>query len=231
MTNIMIVEDQSFVADAFEMTINSMAGMQVVAVEKNAEGAISTFNDISGTTPVDIILMDLRIPVNHGSTQAEAAGIDCARTIIKNSHSLNKVVKVIMLTSSSNGLFVIKSRRMGAHGYLSKNCGMPVMRNALQQVAAGGYYYEREAEMAAKSYKIENPLWEKLIKIELSEREEKVFPLIADGLSNKEMASELCIAIKTLEPILKNLRNKFDVSNNSELIIKAIELGFYDPLI
>jgi DNA-binding NarL/FixJ family response regulator len=157
----------------------------------------------------DIILMDINLP--------DTNGIELCEIITKK----YPTVKVIALSTFTQGTYVRKMIESGANGYLLKNADKHEILKAINSVLNGNNYLTHEAEMALR---YENEQLSKLPK--LTKRETEVLLLIANGLTNLQISEKLFISIDTVDSHRKNLHTKLNVKNTAMLIKFANENGF-----
>jgi DNA-binding NarL/FixJ family response regulator len=106
----------------------------------------------------------------------------------------------------------------GAKGYLLKNAGKDEILEAIDQVMKGGKYLSREAENVLENAKNQNiPI--------LTRREKEVLQLIANGLTNNQIADQLFISPTTVDTHRTSILSKFEVKNTANLIRQAVAFG------
>ena len=159
----------------------------------------------------DIILSDLAMP--------GGGGLDAVRQI----RQQNITVPVLILSIYPEDQYALRVIKAGAAGYLNKDAAPEELINAIQRILSGKRHIsETVAELLSLSLHQadETPLHELL-----SEREYKVFRLIAEGKSNAAIAEELLIGCTTVRTYRSRILNKMNKKNNAELIQYAIENG------
>jgi len=159
----------------------------------------------------DIILSDLAMP--------GGGGLDAVRQI----RQQNITVPVLILSIYPEDQYALRVIKAGAAGYLNKDAAPEELINAIQRILSGKRHIsETVAELLSLSLHQadETPSHELL-----SEREYKVFRLIAEGKSNAAIAEELLIGCTTVSTYRSRILNKMNKKNNAELIQYAIENG------
>ncbi|MHB1147532.1 MAG: response regulator [Lutibacter sp.] len=153
----------------------------------------------------DVILMDINLP--------DISGIDLCK-VVKTKYPN---IHIIGLSSFNQQSFIQKMLDNGASGYLLKNATQEELVYAIKAVNEGEIFLSDEAELTVQ--KNENS------KIPIvTRREKEVLLLIADGLTNNEIASKLFISITTVDTHRKNLLAKFEVKNTASLIRMAVQI-------
>ncbi|WP_126969545.1 response regulator [Gynurincola endophyticus] len=199
--SIMIIDDHTLIRETWSFLLNRNGSFEVIAEVGNGHDAIEIVKDLRP----HIILLDINMaPIN---------GFDVLKSIRK----LSPGSKVIGISMHSQPSYAKKMLRLGARGYVTKNSPRQEMLDAIREVHNGNIYICQE---------VKNILSEQILTDEdefpglktLSERELEVIHLIRDGLSSKEVAHRLQIAIKTVEVHRHNILKKLKVKNTASLI-------------
>ncbi len=146
----------------------------------------------------DVILMDINLP--------NESGIDLCKVVKEKYPS----VFVIGLSTFNQQSFIEKMIEHGASGYVLKNATQMELMEAINAVIKGKKYLSLEAARALRKNNTDQ--------IVLTRREKEVLELIADGLTNNEIAKKLFVSNTTIESHRKNLLSKFRVNNTASLI-------------
>ena len=155
----------------------------------------------------DVILMDISLPGK--------SGIELCKEVKEKYPS----VFVIGLSTFNQQSFIQKMMDNGASGYVLKNATQKELMEAIQAVAIGKTYLSEEAATSLRKYaESEIPV--------ITRREKEVLELIADGLTNGEIAQKLFISTTTVDSHRKNLLAKFEANNTALLIRTAAQLHF-----
>lgn len=153
----------------------------------------------------DIILMDINLP--------DSSGIDLCRKVLE----AHPGIRIIGLSTFNQQSFIRKMMENGASGYVLKNAGQQELMEGIRTVMAGNQYLSHEAAQSLRSHaSAEFPV--------LTRREKEVLELIADGLTNHEIAERLFISSTTVDTHRKNLLFKFDARNVASLIKMAMQM-------
>lgn len=151
----------------------------------------------------DIILMDISMPGK--------SGIELCKEVKEKYPS----VFVIGLSTFNQQSFIQKMMDNGASGYVLKNASQEELMEAIEAVAKGNTYLSDEAASSLRKYaESEIPV--------ITRREKEVLELIAEGMTNNEIAAKLFISTTTVDTHRKNLLAKFDVKNTASLIKIAV---------
>ncbi len=152
----------------------------------------------------DVILMDINLP--------DISGIDLCK-IVKEKYPS---VFIIGLSTFNQQSFIQKMMDNGASGYVLKNATQDELTDAIVQVMKGKIYLSEEASHTLRTDVSAN--------IILTRREKEVLELIADGLTNNEIAQKLFISVTTVDTHRKNLLAKFEAKNIASLVKAAVQM-------
>lgn len=210
--NVMIVDDHDMVRTGLRTYLMLEPKLQVIAEANNGQEALQWLNSNRENRLPDIILMDLMMP--------EMDGIQTTKAVIAQFPDM----KIVMLTSFLEDDKVYEAIEAGAVSYVLKTVsaeeliyaiqgafkGMPVMTSDVSQALTRGLR-QRTAQSGDEG---------------LTEREKEVLLLIADGLSNKEIAEELHISVKTVKTHVSNLLMKCELEDRTQLAVLAHRKGW-----
>ena len=208
--NILIVEDHELTRFGLKTAFEGVEFVGELLESESAEKAIEIFNN----TPIDIVIMDLGL---RGMNGIEAT---------KKIKSLNKDVKIIILTSHNDEKEVLNSLRAGANAYCSKEINPQRLIQVVQSVADGAAWFDPSianivlratanspvisAENNAKNY-------------DLTTRESQILKLMTEGYSNMEIAQILVISINTTKAHVANILQKLEVDDRLQAALKALK--------
>lgn len=158
----------------------------------------------------DVVLMDINMPVMNG--------VEAAEVFKENFPS----IKLLVLSMHDDRNYVMNMARAGAKGYVLKTASADEMLMAVKSVHMGGIYYSPSVAeiLLSKDQQSSNDT--------LSLREQGVLKLLAQGMSNKEMARELDISIRTVETHRRNIKLKLEISTTPALVRYAIDEGLVE---
>lgn len=156
----------------------------------------------------EVILMDINLP--------DKSGIDLCREV----KELYPAVNVLGLSTFNQQSFIEKMMNNGASGYVIKNATQQELMEAIHAVAKGKQYLSFDAALALRKPDTQTgaPV--------ITRREKEVLELIADGMTNNEIARQLFISTTTVDTHRKNLLTKFEAKNTASLIRIAAQLKF-----
>lgn len=209
---IMIVDDHDMVRIGLRTYLMLEPKFEVIAEAGNGADAVKQLQELGEVERPHIVLMDLMMP--------EMDGIAATRAIMANHPNM----KIVMLTSFLEDDKVYGAIEAGAVSYVLKTVsaeeliyaingafkGMPVMTADVSQALTRGLR-QRNAQSGDE---------------DLTEREKEVLLLIADGQSNKEIAEELHISIKTVKTHVSNLLMKCELEDRTQLAVLAHRKGW-----
>ena len=210
---VLLVDDQSLVRSGFRMLIDSEDDMDVVGEASNGAEALQVLR----TTPVDVALMDIRMPVMDG--------VEATRRIVESALE----TKVLVLTTFDLDEYVFAALKAGASGFLLKDARPDDLLSAIRNVAAG------EAVVAPSATK---RLLEHVVPILpnrpgaederlglLTDREREVLVEIAGGATNAEISANLYMAEGTVKTHIGRLLSKLQCRDRVGLVLFAYEVG------
>lgn len=168
----------------------------------------------------DIILMDLEMP--------EMDGIETSHALL--SHAKYKDIKIIVLTMHENEKFILQLIEKGVYGYLLKDVSIEEILKAIEAVSEGQYYInQRTFNVLRKDIKISTKFQNEFDQEseKLTSREEEILMLICKEYTNREMADELNLSIRTIDGHRNRILKKTGMKNTAGLIKYALRSGFY----
>jgi DNA-binding NarL/FixJ family response regulator len=214
---VLVADDQAAVRGAFAALIDAQGQMQVVGEATNGREAV----DLARRVFPHVVLMDIRMPVLDG---LEATRLICADAQLAGT-------RVLVLTTFDADEYVYGALRAGASGFLLKDARPRDLLQAIETVAAGDALLAPSitrrliAEFAARRDPAEPPV----ALGELTEREREILRLVAEGLSNAEIAGRLVISPLTAKTHVSNVLRKLDCRDRAALVALAYEVGLVAP--
>lgn len=197
---VFITDDHYMVIEGIRSLLQNETGIEWVGHASNGASCLAFLQQ---QLP-DIILMDINLP--------EISGIDLCKQVRLKYPS----VFVIGLSTFNQQSFIQKMIDNGASGYVLKNATKEELLEAIQTVAKGKTYLSHEAAQSLrKSNNAEKPV--------LTSREKEVLELIANGMTNNEIAQQLFLSVATVDTHRKNLLAKFNCRNIASLIKFAVQ--------
>ena len=214
MVKVLICDDQAVVCEGLELILNADPEIEVVGLAYDGSEALEM---IPGTQP-DLVLMDLNMPVMNG--------IHATREIKKGYPE----IKVLVLTTFGEDEWVFDAVRSGADGYLLKGTPREKLVAAVKGTAAGEAHIDPEVGGKLLAQVAQNPAQQDTtVAADLSERELEVLKLLAQGLTNAEIAERLYLTRGTVRNYVSAILGKLDVDDRTQAAILAIRHGLVTP--
>jgi DNA-binding NarL/FixJ family response regulator len=197
---VLIADDHAVVREGLAAILNRQPDLEVVAEASDGLEALSEWRRLRP----DLCLLDLRMP-----------GLD-AIGVIEHMRREDPNARAVVLTTYDNDEGIYQSVRVGARGYLLKDCHREALLDCLRRVAAGEICLP--AEVAAK-------LAQRVHADHLTAREVDVLSLLVRGHNNKDIAQQLLIGENTVKTHLKGIFSKLGVLSRAEAIAVATRRG------
>ncbi len=205
---VLLVDDHKIVLDGVEALLSDLEGFNCVATADNGQKAL----DLLKVFEIDVILMDIDMPVMNGMEATKAVKRDYPN------------VKVISLTQHSERGMVKQLLECGSDGYLLKNINRDELALAIRKVYEGQNYFSSEVTMSLAGKAVEKNASGS--DVEITEREIEILTLIAEGFSSKQIGEQLFISPRTVDTHRTTLMNKLDIHNIAGLIRFALKNGY-----
>jgi DNA-binding NarL/FixJ family response regulator len=219
---VLLVDDQQLVRTGFRMILADEAGIDVVGEAADGREAVAS----AGRLHPDVVVMDIRMPVMDG---VEATG----RILGGAAATGGGAPRVLILTTFDTDEHVVDALRAGASGFLLKDVTPADFVAAIQVVASGDALIapsvtRRLLERFAQPGAPGDPERDRVLG-QLTEREHEVLVLVAQGLSNREIADRLVLAEPTVKTHVSHLLLKLDLRDRAQLVVLAYESGVVRP--
>ncbi len=202
---ILLVDDHVLVRDALAMLVKSQPDMVISGLANSAQQALEL---LESGTEADLVITDLNLPT--------MTGFDLLAEIKRRHFEL----KTVILSMQGSDSDVDRAITLGGSGYLLKSIDTDELLFAIRHIAKGNMYICSES--AVKLLKVYNSMQAKVgyqrIALELSDREDEILQLIAQGLTNVEMADKLFLSKRTIEGHRQSLLEKTNSKNTATLI-------------
>ena len=209
---ILIADDHAVVREGTRQILEQEPDMEVVAEAGDGQEAVR----LGGSSKPNVAIIDIAMP--------KLDGIEATRQI----KALYPTIGVLILSAYDDDQFVFSLLEAGAAGYLLKSVRGSELIDAVRAIYAGESVLHPTIarkvlnRFASTSSK---PQEQKLSEI-LSEREMEVLKLATRGLSNQEIANELCLSLRTVQAHLGHIFNKLKVSSRTEAVVRALKEGW-----
>lgn len=212
---VVVADDQTVVREGIVMLLGLLPGIEVVGAAGDGEEAVKLVAELAP----DVVLMDLRMP--------RCDGVEATRRI----RAEHPGTQVVVLTTFADDESLFPALRAGARGYLTKDAGGDEIVRAVESVLSGD---------AGLSPSVQRRLLERLSQPEpqparaeppdgLTTRETEVLVLIAEGLSNQEIARRLHVSTATVKTHINNLFAKAGVKDRAQAVRYAYGKGLVRP--
>jgi DNA-binding NarL/FixJ family response regulator len=206
---VLIADDHIIFLDGLVALLDSVDDIEVVGTAQDGQQAVLQ----AGSSQPDVILMDILMP--------ELNGIEATRMIIQASPHIG----VIMLTMFEDDESVFSAMRAGARGYILKGAGQDDVLRAIRAVNRGEALFGPSIATRLMDF-FKTPETEPPQAFpELTERENEILALIAQGASNEAIAKQLNISLKTVRNHVSNIYNKMQVTDRVQAVLRAREAG------
>jgi len=210
---LLLVDDQRLMRDGLRTILELEPDLIVTAEAENGAQALEAYDQAEP----DVVLMDIRMP--------EMDGVEATRRLLETDPEAH----VIILTTFDDDQYVFEALRAGALGYLLKDVSGAELAEAIRTVVEGGALIEPSVarKMVAEFARLTPRSADSAAKMvdPLSEREEEVLRLLAQGLSNREIAARAHLAEGTVKNYVSSILSKTGARDRTQAALKAKELG------
>jgi len=200
---ILAVDDHPLLREGIAALLANQKDMKLVAEASNGREAIAQFR----AQRPDVTLMDLQMP--------ELNGIDAIIAIREEFPQ----ARVIVLTTYTGDVQIVRALKAGAQGYLLKNLLHKELLDAIRSVHGGKRILTPELSVEVASHAVDDSL---------TPAEISVLRLIADGNANKQIADRLSISEETVKSRVKNILSKLDANDRTHAVTIAVKRGIID---
>ncbi|MGW2049063.1 response regulator [Streptomyces sp. NPDC001858] len=213
---VVVADDQTIVREGIVMLLGLLPGVEVVGAAADGDEAVRLVGELAP----DVVLMDLRMP--------RCDGVEATRRI----RTEHPATQVVVLTTYADDESLFPALKAGARGYLTKDAGGDEIVRAVHSVLSGD---------AGLSPSVQRRLLERLSAPEpepaapagppdgLTTREAEVLVLIADGLSNPEIARRLSVSTATVKTHINNIFSKTGLNGRAQAVRYAYGKGLVRP--
>ncbi|HJQ22861.1 MAG TPA: response regulator transcription factor [Blastocatellia bacterium] len=210
---IILADDHTILRQGLRALIDAQPDMQVVAEASNGIEALEATRRLLP----DVVVMDIGMPEMDGAQATDAVKRELPQT------------KVLALTVQEDTGYLSRMLKAGASGYVLKRAAADDLINAIRIVAEGGHYLDPELATRFVADHFSQQVEAKVEKRPaLSKREQDVMRMIAWGYTNKEIAAELRISVKTVETYKARLMVKLDLRSRVDIVRYALRQGWLD---
>lgn len=208
---LLLVDDHAVIRSGLKMLLASEGDVEIVGEAGSGSEAVTA----ATSKRPDVILMDIGLP--------DMTGIEAAR-LIKGKHP---AIAIVALTIHEDEEYFFKMLEAGASGYVPKRAAPEELLTAIRAAASGEVYlYPSLAKLLVKDFLSQEHAAEHKPTLDgLTEREQEVLSLLAEGATNEQIAASLVISPKTVERHRENIMHKLNLHSRAELVRYAIRKG------
>ncbi len=208
---VVVADDQAAVREPLATVLDLFDDIDVVATAANGAEAVAAV----AREPVDVVLMDLRMPGMDGIEATRRLGEE------------HPGVAVVVLTTFADDDSILAALGAGARGYLTKNAGRQDIARAIRAAAAGQSVLDHAVQerLLASTRAARPPVPAEPPPVDLTPREREVLTLIGQGLSNRGIAEHLFISEATVKTHINNLFAKAGIRDRADAVRRALAYG------
>lgn len=201
MIKLIIVDDDFLVASSLETILNAAESIQVLATGSDGTDAVRLYQKYQP----DVLLIDIQMK--------EVSGLESSRQIL----SRYPNARILLLTTFSDDEYIVKALQIGAKGYLLKQDYESIIP-AIEAVYSGQTVFGTEITKKIPDL-LASPTSFDYFEKGINERELEIISLIADGLSNKEIASKLFLSEGTVRNYLSSILDKLELRDRTQVAV------------
>jgi DNA-binding NarL/FixJ family response regulator len=205
MTTVVLADDQRIVRDGLATLLGLLPGIEVLGTASDGEEAIALVERLRP----DVVLMDLRMP--------RCDGVAATRRL----REQGSPTQVVVLTTYADDRSVVEALRAGARGFLTKDAGAEEIERAIAAVIRG----DAAIDPAVQHHLVDAVAARPELPNGLTPREAEVLTLIAQGLSNREIAARLYVSEATVKSHVNHLFAKTGVRDRAQAVSYAYRQG------
>ncbi len=206
---VFIADDHEIFRDGVKQLISNEPDMEVVGTASSGEEALEFLKDNSA----DVVIMDIRMSGMNG--------LETSRSILQRDSNTH----ILFFSLYDRDDYVITALEMGASGYILKDTSNKIFLKGIRAVSNGQFYFTGDVtDVLIKKYreirdgKNAPEISSSSIQASLSKREHQILNMIREGKTNKEIAEQYTLSVRTIETHRMNILRKFNVSNFDDLI-------------
>lgn len=212
MINLILADDHHLIIDGICKLLENETDINIVACCSNGKEVL----ELLPNTEVDILLLDLDMPIMNG--------LQCAE-IVRKKYS---EIKIAILTMHKEKALIHRFIEFGVNGYLLKTINKDELLFAIRKIANGGDYFHSEVTMAlTKKQSIIPDVTQSPLLKELTNREIEIIRLVSKGYTNNEIGEKLFVSPRTIDTHRTNIMRKLDLHN----VVEIVRFAFHNKLI
>jgi two-component system response regulator NreC len=208
---ILLADDHILMRSGLRALLDRQPNLEVVGESENGRETVA----LAASLKPDVVVMDVGMPILNG--------IEATQTIV----TQNPTVAVVILSMHADESYVMRALKAGARGYLLKDSAAADLIGAIQAISQGkSFFSPKVSRILAEDYV-------RVLKQKgavdtydlLTSREREILQLLAEGKTNKEVATALNISPYTVETHRGHILQKLDLHNSAELVLYAVRKG------
>ncbi len=207
--SIVLADDHAVMRDGVQMVLESQPDLHVIGTASNGADAV----DLVDALRPDIAVLDIAMPQTNGLVAAREIRQRAPNT------------KIIFLSMHEGEEYLKEALRAGAAGYVLKRAAATELVAAIRAVQRGDAYLDPALTRTLDDLRDGDT--GRLA--DLTERELEVLKLVAEGLTNRQIAAQLVISVKTVQSHRTNIMEKLDLHDRTDLVKYAIRRGLIEP--
>ncbi|MDK2980732.1 MAG: hypothetical protein PWQ55_1079 [Chloroflexota bacterium] len=213
MIKLIICDDQEVVCQGLKAILSTSDNLEVSGIANNGVEAL----ELLESHPVDVVLMDLKMPVMNGIHATKA---------IKEKYPH---IKVLVLTTYDADAWLFDAIRNGADGYLLKDTSREALVQAIEEIVGGNTPVDSKVagklfrQLSKQAMPGDSTLGENL-----SDREKEILKLITQGMANADIAQTLFLSEGTVRNYVSSILEKLDVDDRTQAAVLALRFGLVE---
>jgi DNA-binding NarL/FixJ family response regulator len=206
----MLADDHPIVMTGFAMSLEE-AGMKVVGQAKTPSEAAAMYAE----EKPDVLVLDIRFGT-------ELTGLDAAQNVLK----ADPDARIVFLSQFDQDSLIKETYRLGAHAFVTKDCDPADLASAVRHAHEGKLYFPPQIAERLASIAVRGDVSPQS---QLDERGLEIFKLMAEGLTNAEIAEKLNLSTKTISNTSQAIKEKLGVHRQANITLLAVKHGLIAP--
>ncbi|MBE6879752.1 MAG: response regulator transcription factor [Ruminococcaceae bacterium] len=202
---LILCDDDALIREGLKLIISSQPDFEIIGIGSNGKEAVKLCRE----NEIDIALLDIRMP--------EMDGIEAAEIMLK-----ENLCKPLLLTTFDEQELIYRALKVGVSGYILKNTPTDGIFNAIRTVYTGGTVFQEDILQYIRESAVKNSGSSAVFEL-LSERELDIVKLIAEGLSNQEIADKLFLSNGTVRNYISVILEKTGLEHRTQIAVKYLK--------
>ncbi|TFW25780.1 response regulator transcription factor [Massilia arenosa] len=207
---VMLADDHPIVMAGFATSLAGV-GMEVVGQARTPDEAVAMYAE----RQPDVVVLDIRFG-------AGLSGLDAARTIL----GRHPQARVVFLSQFDQDSLIKETYRLGARAFVTKDCDPADLANAVRAARSGKLYFLPQIAERLANLSVQGDVSPQS---QLDQRGLEIFKLMAEGLTNAEIAEKLNLSTKTISNISQSIKEKLGVDRQAYITKLAVRHGLIEP--